>query len=290
VQFSLQLLMAGLAMGAIYGLVALGFVLLVNAVNIINFAQGEFVMLGAFLAYTFGTTLHLPYWATLIGVLLAAAVIGILFERTAYFPLRGREPSTFLVSTLGVSVLLRNVAQQIWGPIPFAYTEPFGQQVVKIGDVTLVPQHLLIIVAMGLLVGLLYWFLFRTRLGTMMRAASQDRVGAQVIGIQVNVIGLITFVIAAASGALAGVLVAPVFFVNTEMGFGVGLKAFIATIIGGWGSVPGAIAGGLVLGVVEVLASAYNSTFKDLFAFGLLILFLIVLPRGIFGEKIAEKA
>lgn len=277
-------------MGAIYALVALGFVLLVNAVNIINFAQGEFVMVGAFLAYTFGELLHWPYWATVLGVIAVAGLVGILFERAAYFPLRGRESSTFLVSTLAVSVFLRNIAQQIWGPTPFAYTEPFGQQVIKVGSVTLVPQHLLIIGALALLVGLLYAFLFRTRLGTMMRASSQDRLAAQAIGIRVNLISVITFIIAAASGALAGVLVAPVFFVSTEMGFGVGLKAFIATIIGGWGSVPGAIAGGLLLGLVEVLASAYNSTFKDLFAFGLLILFLIVLPRGIFGEKIAEKA
>ncbi|HEY3368963.1 MAG TPA: branched-chain amino acid ABC transporter permease [Symbiobacteriaceae bacterium] len=289
-QFGLQLLVAGLAMGAIYALVALGFVLLVNAVNIINFAQGEFVMVGAFLAYTFGVVLHWPYWATVIAVVAVAALVGIVFERMAYYPLRGREPSTFLVSTLAVSVFLRNVAQQIWGPMPFAYTEPFGQNVLKLGPVPIVPQHLLIIAALAVLVGLLYGFLFRTRLGTMMRAASQDRVAAQVIGIRVNRIGVITFMIAAASGAVAGVLVAPVFFVSTEMGFGVGLKAFIATIIGGWGSVPGAIAGGLLLGIVEVAASAYNSGFKDLFAFGLLILFLIVLPRGIFGEKIAEKA
>jgi len=289
-QFFLQLLVQGLAMGAIYSLVALGFVLLVNAVNIINFAQGEFVMLGAFLAFTFGSTLHWPYWAVVIGVTVTAGLIGVVFERTAYYPLRGRESSTFLVSTLAASVFLRNLAQQIWGPVPFAFTEPFGQAVLKAGGVTIVPQHLLILGATALLVGALFWFLFRTRLGKLMRAASQDRVAAQIIGVRVEMIGIVTFMIAAASGALAGVLVAPVFFVSIDMGFGVGLKAFIATIIGGWGSVPGAIAGGILLGVLEVAASAFNSTYKDIFAFGVLILFLIALPKGIFGEKIAEKA
>lgn len=289
-QFTLQLLVTGLAMGAIYALVALGFVLLVNAVNIINFAQGEFVMLGAFLAFTFGSVLHWPYWAVLIGVAVTAGLIGIAFERMAYAPLRGREPTTFLVSTLAMSVFMRNMAQQVWGPVPFSFTEPFGQESWQVGGISIVPQYLLIIAATAVLVGLLYWFLFRTRLGTMMRAASQDRTAAQVIGIKVGMISLMTFVIAAASGAIAGVMVAPIFFVSIDMGFGVGLKAFIASIIGGWGSVPGAIAGGLLLGVLEVLASSYNSTFKDIFAFAILILFLIVLPKGIFGEKIAEKA
>lgn len=286
----IQLVISGLAMGAIYGLVALGFVLLINAVNIINLAQGEFVMLGSFLVYTFYRA-GLPYLAAAAAMLAAAALVGIVFERIAYRPLRGGDIATFLVSTLGASVLIQNVALNIWGPYPFQFRQPFGNAILQLGAVRVAPQHLLIMGVTAVLMVLLYIFFFHSRLGKMMRAVSQDQATAALLGIPVTRIGTITFIIAAAIGALAGLLVAPIFFVNIGMGFMIGLKAFIATIIGGWGSVPGAIAGGLVLGVVEVLAAAYlSSEYKDVFAFLILILFLIFLPQGIFGEKVAEKA
>lgn len=294
--FLLQFLVAGLAMGAIYGLVALGFVLLINAVNIVNFAQGEFVMLGAFFVFTFGTTWGLPYLPAFLLVLLAAAVVGLVFERLAYRPLRrrGGDHATFLVGTLAVSVFLRNVAQQVWGPYPRAFTKPFDQRMLNWGEVVINPQYLLILAVTAALVGGLYYFFGRTRTGKMMRATAQDRQAAQLLGVRVARVGVLTFVLAAGLGALAGVLVAPVLFVNLDMGFSMGLKAFIASIIGGWGSVPGAITGGLILGLVEVLATAYLpselTVYKDAFAFLILILFLIFLPRGLFGERVAEKA
>ncbi len=289
----LQLLITGLAMGAIYGLVSLGFVLLINAVNIINFAQGEFVMLGAFLVYTAGSPdmMGLSFPVAFLLVVLVSAVIGIIFERTSYRPLRGGDFATFLVATLASAVVIKNLAQQIWGPVPFSYTEPFGRKVLNFGEVTVLPQHLLIIGFTAVLVVALYFFFFYTRTGKMMRATAQDRAAAQLIGIRVARIGTVSFVMSTALGCLAGVLVAPVFFVNLDMGFLMGLKAFVATIIGGWGSVPGAIAGGLLVGVVEVLATTFlDSRYKDAYAFAILILFLIVRPQGIFGEKVAEKA
>lgn len=287
----MQLLVTGLAMGSIYGLVALGFVLLVNSVNIVNFAQGEFAMLGAFLMYSVVTGAGLPFWVALPVVLALGVGIGLVFERMAYRPLRREDLVTHLVATLAASVFLRNLAQQIWGPVPYSFAEPFGDRVWNVGGVVVLPQHVLILVVTAVLVGLLYLFFFRTRTGKMLRAASQDRQAAQLLGIPVTRLGALTFALAASLGALAGVLVAPVFFVNLDMGFVMGLKAFVASIIGGWGSVPGAIAGGLVVGVVEVFAATYlSSPYKDAFAFIILVLFLILLPRGIFGERVADKA
>ncbi len=288
-----QLLLSGLAMGAIYGLVALGFVLLINAVNIINFAQGEFVMLGAFLVYTAGSPemLNLPFPLAFVLVVAAAGVIGVAFERTTVRPLRGGDFATYLVATLAAAVIIKNLSQQIWGPIPFSYSEPFGRQVIRFGEVAVLPQHLLILAFTAVLMVALYFFFFYTRTGKMMRATAQDRVSARLIGIRVARIGTITFAMSTALGCLAGVLVAPVFFVNLDMGFLMGLKAFVATIIGGWGSIPGAIAGGLLVGLIEVLGTAYiSSVYKDAFAFLVLIIFLIVMPQGIFGEKVADKA
>lgn len=289
--YLVQTVITGLANGAIYGLVALGFVLLVNAVNIMNFAQGEFVMLGAFLIYTFGAMYGLPFWVAFPLVVVAAALFGIVFERAAYRPLRHGDSATFLVATIAAAVTIRNVAQQIWGSVPFAYSEPFGREVLNFGEYVVLPQHLFILGFTVVMVGLLYYFFFHTRLGKMMRATAQDRQAARLLGIRVTRIGTYTFMLAAGVGALAGVLVAPIFFVNLDMGFTMGLKAFVSSIIGGWGSVPGAIVGGVLLGLVEQVATAYiSSAYKDAFAFLVLIFFLIFLPRGIFGEKVADKA
>lgn len=290
--FLLPLLLSGIAMGAIYGLVALGFVLLINTVNIINIAQGEFLMLGSFFILTFAVTWGLPLPVALLLMVLAAAVVGVIFEFTAYRPMPRGDIATFIVSTLAASMVIRNVALNVWGPFPFAFRQPFNGAVVHLGTLRINPQHLLIIGVTAVLMGLLYVFFYYTRLGKMMRAMSQDKATARLIGIPVLRIGTTTFVIASVIGATAGVLVAPIFFVNIDIGFAIGLKAFIATIIGGWGSVPGALAGGLTLGLVEVLAAAYlSSQYKDSFAFIFLILFLLVRPQGIFGEvATVEKA
>lgn len=289
--FFIALLISGVAMGAIYGLVALGFVLLINAVNIINISQGEFLMLGSFFIFTFVVVWGLPLIAGVLVMLLAAAVVGIVFERVAYRPLRGGDIATFIVSTLAASMVIRNVALNTWGPFPFAFRQPFEGQVLTIAGLRVNPQHLLIIAVTGVMMVALYLFFFRTRLGKMMRAMAQDKATARLLGVPVARIGTLTFVLASCIAAVAGVLVAPIFFVNVEVGFLIGLKAFIATIIGGWGSVPGAIAGGITLGVVEVMAAAYlSSQYKDSFAFLFLILFLLLRPQGIFGEVGVEKA
>jgi branched-chain amino acid transport system permease protein len=287
----IQHITAGVSIGAIYGLVALGFVLLVNSANIINFAQGEFAMIGAFTVYTFAALWGLPYVAAFALTLVVVGMVGVVFERVAYRPMRRADFATYLASTLAASVLIRNVALKIWGPFPSSFQEPFGMRMLEMQGVRVRPQDLMIAAFMAVLMILLYAFLFRTGTGKMLRAMSQDRATAQLLGIRVLRMGTLTFIMAAALGGLAGVLVAPIYFVNLDMGFIMGLKAFVATIIGGWGSVPGAIVGGLVVGLVETFATAYiSSVYKDVFAFVLLIVFLIVLPQGIFGEKVADKA
>ncbi len=286
-----QVVVQGLAMGAIYGLVALGLVLLINAANLINFAVGDMVMLGAFLVYTLVSLLHLPFWAGFAVTVALGGVAGLIVERIAYRPIRGGDVGTYLVSTLAAAMLIRNLAQQAWGAVPYSFTEPFGRRILRWQGVSIQPQHLLILAFTLLLAAWLYWFFYHTRTGKLLRATAQDREAARLLGISVAAIGSVSWALASGLGALAGVLVAPIFFVNLNMGFIIGLKAFIATIIGGWGSVPGAFAGGMIVGLTEVLATTYiSSTYKDSYTFVVLLLFLIVLPRGLFGERTLDRA
>ncbi|MGE5618787.1 MAG: branched-chain amino acid ABC transporter permease [Sphingomonadaceae bacterium] len=286
----LQILVSGLAMGSIYGLVALGFVLLVNAADIINFAQGEFVMLGAFLVFTFAELWGVPFLPAVLLVVAAMALFGLVMERVAYRPLQNTDAATIIISTLGISVFLQNLALRTWGSVPEYFGMPFGRQMIDLGTLRLVPQHLLILVLTAALVLLQHWFFHRTRLGKLMRATAQDKATARLLGVNTGFTTALTFAFASALGGLAGILLAPTFYISVEMGVRVGIKAFVASIIGGWGSIPGAMIGGLVIGLVEVLAAAYvSSLYKDVFAFLVLILFLVVMPRGIFGERVAQK-
>jgi branched-chain amino acid transport system permease protein len=287
----LQLLIQGLAIGAIYGLVALGFVLIINAVNVVNFAQGEFLMLGGFIGLTLSTALGWPFWAALLGTIVICGLLGIVFDKVIYQPMRGGDFATYLISTLAAALIMRNLAQHIWGPEVRSYYAPFNQKIFTVGGLLINPQHLLILGMTILLVGALYVFLFKTGLGRMMRATAQDRETARLIGVKVGRVGMITFALSMSIGGMAGVLVAPLFLVDLNVGFIAGLKAFIATIIGGWGSIPGALAGGIIVGLVEIFATHFfSAAFKDPVAFAVLMIFLIVRPSGIFSERVGDKA
>lgn len=286
----IQLLINGLAMGSIYALVALGIVVIANAVNVVNFAQGENVMLGAYVAATLTLTFHLPVLsAYLISIILLAAY-GYLFQKAAYYPLRKKPFITVVVATIGVSMFLKNVARIIWGPQPLYFPGPFGESTVKLGGLAINSQHLLIIAVTLILVAFNYFFFAKTTLGRKMQATAQDQEAATLMGVKVSRMIALTFIYSSMLAAAAGVLLAPIYFVSADMGGNLGLKAFAASIIGGFGSVPGAILGGLFLGVLEILAAAYvSSLYKDAFAFIVLILILAFLPRGLFGEKISTK-
>ena len=286
----IQLLLNGLAMGAIYALVALGFVVIVNAVNVVNFAQGENVMLGAYVAAWLTLTLHLPLLSAYIISVALLAVYGYVFQKAAYYPLRKKPFITVVVSTIGVSVFLKNVARIIWGPQPIYFPGLFGEKTVNVGGVFVDPQNLLILAVTAGLVIFQYLFFGKTRLGRKMQATAQDQEAASLMGVKVSRMITLTFIYSSALAAAAGVMLAPIFFVSADMGGSLGLKAFSASIIGGFGSAPGAIIGGLFLGVLEIFCATYiSSLYKDVFAFVVLILILVFMPRGLFGEKISTK-
>ncbi len=286
-----QMLAAGLAMGSIYALVALGFVLIFNAVGVVNFAQGEFVMVPAFVAVALIELLHLPFPLIYLLTILFMGLFGIVFQRIAYYPLRNRSFLPVVISTIGVSIFLKNGAQVTFGAEPRLMPRPTPPDVLNLGGVFIDPQYIVIIAVTAVLLVFQYYFFEKTPLGKKMQATAQDKDMARLLGIRVANMIIITFVYSSILGAIAGVLIGPIFYVTKEMGAMLGLKAFCSTIVGGFGSVPGAILGGIFLGIIEVFASFYiSSAYRDAFAFIILILVLLFRPQGFFGEKIAEKA
>ena len=286
-----QLLFTGLGIGAIYALVALGFVLLFRAANVVNFAQGEFSMLGAYLMVILFSGFGLPYLVSIPVAVVAMAAFGVLFAGATYWPLRHRGQLPVIISTIGASIFLSNVVLATYGPSPEVLPGLFDNPGLEIGGVFMDSQYLAIIVITALLVLLQYLIFEKTLLGKKLQATSQDKEMASLLGIPVALMVLITFGYSAALGGIAGVLVAPILFVSVGMGALISLKAFAANIIGGFGNIPGAILGGLALGVVETFGAAFISVpYKDAIAFALLLLFLLVRPQGLFGEKISEKA
>jgi branched-chain amino acid transport system permease protein len=285
----LQLLIAGLAMGIVYGLVAMGFVLIWRAVGVVNFAQGDFLMLGAFAAFTFVDTLEIPMGVALLIGAVIMGLVGIVFHFATYWPLRRSWDITVIISTLGASIAMREIATLVWGPAPLA-VDPIVPGIAKFLTVAIEWQFLITIVIASALMGMVFWLLERTYVGHILQATAQDQYAASLIGIPVVVATSMTFAISALITGVGGILLSPIFFVATMMGASPGLKAFAAMIIGGFGSVPGAIIGGLLVGMIDTFSGAYiSSTYRDAIVFACLILALLFRPQGIFGEKISEK-
>src|ERR1700755_835650 len=279
---ALQLLFTGIGIGAVYALVALGFVLIFRGTNVVNFAQGEFSMVAAYLMVVFAVDLGWPYWLSFLIALAGMALLGAIFNLGVYYPLRHRTFLPVIIATIGASILLANSVLAIYGPQP---------QVLEGRFETPSSQYRLIIAVTIVLVIFNYWFFEHTMLGKKLQATSQDKEMASLLGISVSTMIMITFIYSAVLGGLAGILVAPVLFVSIQMGSTIALKAFAATIIGGFGDVAGAIIGGPAARVVEALGGGHISVpYKDGFAFLVLVAFLIFRPQGIFGERVAEKA
>ncbi|MFQ5692747.1 MAG: branched-chain amino acid ABC transporter permease, partial [Nitrospinota bacterium] len=243
-----QLLVTGLAMGSIYALVSLGFILVYNAVGAVNFAHGELVMVGAFFGVTVATVLEFPLVWAFVASVAGMALLGLLFQRLAYYPVRDRPPITFIIISVGVSIFLRNAALATWGPDPYPLPSFFGTAKIRIADSVILWHHLFIIAVTAFVFGCQAFFFARTTIGKKMQATAQDIDMARLVGIRVNRMIALTFVLSAMLSALAGLLVGPIFFVDHDMGLFIILKAFIVIVMGGFGSVPGSFVAGLFLG------------------------------------------
>jgi branched-chain amino acid transport system permease protein len=291
VDLALQLFFTGLGIGAVYALVALGFVLIFRATNVVNFAQGEFSMVAAFLMVVFTVDLHWPYPLAFLAALAGMALLGVVFNLGVYYPLRHRSFLPVIIATIGASIFMANTVLALYGPQPQVLPGWFDTPGVQIGPVYLDAQYLLIMAVTLVLVAFNYWLFEHTLLGKKLQATSQDKEMAALLGIPVSTMIMFTFVYSALLGGVAGILVAPILFVSIQMGATIALKAFAATIIGGFGDVKGAVIGGLALGVIETFGAAYVSVpYKDGFAFLVLVAFLVFRPQGLFGERVAEKA
>ena len=285
-----QEMISGLAMGCVYALVSFGFVLVYNAVGAVNFAHGEMVLFGGYFGLIATSWLHFPLWVALLFSLAAMAGLGLVYNRVAYYPIRHRPAATVIIASIGMSILLRNSALALFGPDPLKLDSFLGDRVFSMGDVV-VGQHHVLIIALTLILFLGLSFLFdRTSIGRKLQATAQDQEAARLMGINVNRMITLTFVLSALLASVAGFLLAPVWFLDPDVGLVVILKAFIVIVIGGFGNIRGMMAGGLFLGVVEILvASHITSEYRDVISFLILIAVLVALPRGFFGEKIAQK-
>ncbi|MDR2161234.1 MAG: branched-chain amino acid ABC transporter permease [Desulfovibrio sp.] len=288
---NVQLLFSGLAMGSIYALIALGIVIIYRAADVVNFAQGELVMLPAFIAVFLLDTMGLPAVAVYPLVIICMGLVGFIFEKVAYYPLRNRSFLPVIISTIGVSIFLKNGAQYVFGALPQVMPRPTDVEVLVLGGVIIDPQYIIIIVSTSLLLVAQHFFFERTMLGKMMQATAQDKDAARLMGIPIARMIAITFIFSTILASVAGLLVGPLFYVTKEMGGMAGLKGFCGAIIGGFGSVTGAILGSVFLGVIEVYLAFYvSSAYRDAFAFIIMILVLLFRPQGILGERIAQKA
>ncbi len=285
----LQYLISGLTVGAIYALVALGFSIIYNASQVINFAQGEFVMIGGMAAASLvATGLPLPLAALLaVGV---TTLVGLALEKFAVERARGASVVTLIIITIGASILLRGLAGLVWDKNLHALPAFSGDRPIPVGGATVLPQSLWVLGVAIVVLAALWWFFNRTLYGKAMLATSHNRLAAQLVGISVRRVLLAAFALAAALGALAGILIAPITFTAWDVGVMLGLKGFAAAILGGLGSGPGAVLGGLLLGLVESLSAGYvSSAYKDVIAFAIILVVLVLLPSGLLGQRAAER-
>ncbi|WP_448032937.1 branched-chain amino acid ABC transporter permease [Bradyrhizobium liaoningense] len=285
-----QLLINGLAIGSVYALAAIGFVIVYSATGVVNFAAGQFVMFGTFAGVATLVNAQLPWPFAYSAALLIMALFGALFFVSVYLPLRRGSVVTIIIGTVAVSITMQNAALLSFGSWPFRLPSPVEDSAISLGG-AIISTHALAVVAVtaGMVAGL--WFLFnRTSVGVGMRAVAQDVQAAKLMGLKVNRLLALSWILAAVLAGVAGLMLGPMWFADVNMGDPIALKAFAATIIGGFGSLPGAIVGGLFVGLSEVLGASYvSSAYKDLISFGIMIAFLLVRPQGVFGEKIQDR-
>ena len=285
----IQLLISGTSQGCVYGLIALGFVLIYKATEMVNFAQGDIMMLGAFFAFTYISILEFNFFIALAATIVTMAALGALLERTILRSMIGEPPFSVLMLTIGLGFIIRAAAGAIWGNEPRSIPTPYAGGVLRYGEVIIGYENIVIILGTLLLCGFLFLFFRFSRLGIAMQAVSQNQLAAYYLGVPVKRIYSLVWALSAIISAVAGILIAPVSLISPLMGF-IGIKAFAAAIVGGFGSLPGAIIGGLIIGIVEQFAGLYLPTgFSDVSAYVVLLLMLLIRPQGIFASMQQKK-
>jgi branched-chain amino acid transport system permease protein len=285
----LQFVFSGLTVGAVYALVALGFTIIYNASDVVNFAQGEFVMLGGMITvFAFEAGLPLPL-AALVAIVVTAGV-GIALNKLAIEPARGAPVVSIIIITIGASIFIRGVTQIVFDKQLHRFPSFSGDMPFRVGGATILPQSLWVILgAVAIFVGL--WLFFtRTLTGRAVLATSNNRLAAQLVGINTGWVMTLSFALSAAIGALAGVLVTPITLTSYDVGIALALKGFAAAMLGGMGNPKGALAGGLILGLLEALTAGYlSSQYKDAAAFVVILAVLFFMPQGLFGARTTER-
>ena len=285
----LQFLFSGITVGATYALAALGFTLIYNASNVINFAQGEFIMLGGMLAVLFAQA-GLPMPVVLLLAIAIPAVVGVVMEKVAIEPIKGAETVSLIIVTIGASLVIRGLIQVWLGKGTHSLPAFSGDAPLQILGATLLPQSLWVLGVTAVVVAGLWYFFNRALTGKAMLAASVNRTAAELVGINTNWVLFMSFAMAAGLGALGGILITPITMTSYDVGIMLGLKGFVAVVVGGLGNGLGAVVGGLLVGVLEAMGAGYiSSAYKDAMPFVLILLVLFFMPRGLFGGKSTDR-
>lgn len=287
----IQILANALAIGSIYALVAMSFEIAYEATGVVNFATGQLVIVGAFIGVSAlslsGTNFFAGYSMSLVGF----AAVGVVFFAFVYMPLRDQPMITIIIATIATATVMQNAALLTWGPLPLSVPSPVGTGSFEFHGAVISTHAVFVVAVTAVLISAVYVVLYRSNVGAQLRALAQDTEAARLMGIRVTRMHLFTWILAAALAGVAGLLMAPMWFIDISLGDALAMKAFAAAIIGGFGSIPGAVIGGLLVGMTELLGAAYiSSAYKDALVFGLMILFLLFRPQGIFGERVAERA
>lgn len=285
----LQFVSSGLTVGAVYALVALGFTLIYNASGVVNFAQGEFVMIGG-MTTVFLFEAGAPLWLAAFGAIAVAVMIGVLLNKLAIEPARGASVIALIIITLGASIFLRGVAQVVFGKSIHRYPAFTGEEPLTVAGATILPQSLWLLGGGAAAFVALYLFFTRSIAGKAVLATANNRLAASLVGINTNAMLTLSFGLSAAIGALAGVLATPITLTSFDVGVALALKGFAAAMLGGMGSPVGALAGGLLLGLIEAMTAGYvSSDYKDAAAFVVILVVLFAMPSGLFGRAGAER-
>jgi len=286
-----QMTLSGISQGCIYGLIALGFVLIYKATETVSFAQGDLMMMGAFGGLATMTWLGFPYWLAILSTVAAMGLFGMLLERIVIRPILGQPAFSVVMLTIGIGYVVRGLITMLpnIGTETHVLPVPYKDEIWKMAGLVINVEQVSVIGATAILCLLLFALFRYSKLGVAMQAASQNQLAAYYMGIPVRRLNGIAWGLAAAVAAIAGLLLAPITFVHANMGL-IGLKAFPAAVVGGFGSLPGAIVGGLAIGIIESLSGFYlPDGFKDIAAYVVVLLMLVVKPNGLFGEQLRKK-